>query len=257
MDSVQQVAKTSEPETVSWASSVVNYASALFGSSATAIKEWDTRDIDLALLNKISDGDKYLKELQNRRSKIQSEIDKITQECDVIRARYNSNNELIDRKLADIKAQLDQFVCSVSQAVGPSTTAHEEWSRSDTENKPDPNLVTLKQITKVLDFSKKLQFQLGKDNLFDHVSTVGEQVTVGYHQAKALNMKILDAAAECEDRKQPLLKQIIQIDHKIMQINQKMALIKQFKTDYTKITTDSQGPIVSGAPIRLIDSKNM
>ena len=233
---------TKPPNT--WVSSVFDYTTYLFGTASTAVQEWDTKEIDLALLSKIDDGDKILTQLYSSRKNIQSKVDKLTLEYDAIKARYESNKQLINSKISEIRNQLNLFVTSISNIVPPVETNTDEADKQ--------NLATLQQVVKVLDFSKSLQSHLGKDNLFNHVSTVGEQVTVSYHQARAMNVKILDEAAKCGEEKQPLIKQIMMIDRNIRKINQKMDLIKSFKTEYSRIDTSDEGPLMTGEHISLL-----
>lgn len=230
-------------------SSALVFVSSIFKSdvSVKTPDNWNTTNIDNALLTTISDGDAFLKQIKSVRDKIVAQIDEITLKSSSIRAKYETNKNMMDQKVQEIRDDLQQFYESINQtfALTDSTSAEES-------EQEDPNIQVLETVNKVLQFSKDLQFKLGADDLFEHVSSTGVQITTNYFKARSMNRSILDAVAKCEEKKQPLQKQLIMIDDKINKVNREIALLKRFKTDHTEIITENKGPVVSGAPVYLL-----
>lgn len=227
-------------------SNTFGYISSIF-QPVDAPEEWNTEDIDKALITKISGGDQFLAKIRTVREAIVAQIDEISLQSSNIRSQYENNKKMMDRKVQEIRNDLENFYNSID------TINHGATKNGVTENNDeDPNVQVLADVNKILDFAKELQYKLGIDNLFDHVSTTGVQITTNYFKARSMNQTILDQVARCEDQKQPLQKQLIKIDDSIEQVNKKISLIKRFKTDYTEIITENKGPVVSGAPIHLL-----
>jgi hypothetical protein len=229
-------------------SNVIPWAS---NSAEKEIEKWDTEMIDGSLCNRLTSADKYLERVSKIRSEIQVSYDKAVITTKNIRSQYDNNLECINNKVAEIRKEVLEFQKQIEllELSDPTTTTIDAIEKS--------NEITLNAVNQLFDFSEKLRFKISNSGsgMFKHIDVQGVQTLTDYYQAIELNKRILLSVAESHEHEIPLKKKLIEIDASITKVNKEIDLIKQFKIDHTKITTENKGPVISGAPKLMLTSQ--
>ena len=220
------------------------------GGDKTDIEKWDTQLIDGSLCNRLNSADTYLDRISSTRQLVQSQYDKMVVETKNIKSMYTNNLEIINKKVDDMRSDVIDFMEQIaSQKLYRSDNALTE------EEKDKDNEKTLETINKIFDFAEKLKYKIGNNGsgLFKHIDIQGVQTITDYYKAIELNKQILIDVAKSYEKEQPLKKKLIEIDAIIDKVNREIDLIKQFKIEHTKIITDDNGPVISGAPKQMLN----
>ncbi len=222
----------------------------LGGTDKTEIEKWDTGLIDGSLCNRLNSVDKYLDRISSTRKIVQSEYDKIVIETKNIKSKYTNNLEMINKKVDDIRTEVNDFINKILalNLQSPGEKLTEEEKEKDNEK-------TLETINQIFDFTEKLKYKIGNNGsgLFKHIDIQGVQTLSDYYKAIELNKKILVDVASSYEKEQPLKKKLIEIDAIISKVTREIDLIKQFNIEHTKIITEDNGPVISGAPKQMLN----